>query len=90
MTYPIILWLLSFSLSFFFLSLFSAGSSLPTERSSCMLVLLRRQKTGSKYGSWLVMSYGGVCGWWRLLGVEMRCVRVDDGGGYGGEVCEGG
>ena len=55
-----------------------------------MLVLLRRQKTGSKYGSWLVMSYGGVCGWWRLLGVEMRCVRVDDGGGYGGEVCEGG
>ena len=55
-----------------------------------MLVLLSRQKTGSKYGSWLVMSCGGVYGWWRLLGVEMRWVRVDDGGRYGGEVCEGG
>ena len=24
------------------------------------------------------------------VGVEVRCVRVDDGGGYGGEVCEAG
>ena len=28
---------------------FSTGSSLPTERSSCMLALLRRQKTGLRY-----------------------------------------
>ena len=77
-------------MSFVLLSFSSAGSSLPTEHSSCMLVLLRRQKTGSKYGSWLVMSCGGVCRWWRLLGMEVRCVRVDDGGGYGDEVCEGG
>ena len=27
--------------------------------------------------------------WWMLLGVEVRCVRVGDGGGCGGEVCEG-
>ena len=28
--------------------------------------------------------------WWRLLGVEVRCVRVGDGGECGGGVCDGG
>ena len=31
-----------------------------------------------------------MCVWWRLLGMEVRCVRVGDGGGCGGGVCEGG
>ena len=58
MTYPVILCLsMSFVLLLsslqlsllFFLPLFSAGSSLPTEHSSCVLVLLRRWKIGLRY-----------------------------------------
>ena len=57
------------------LPLFSVGLSLPTEHSSCVLVLLRRWKIGLRY--------------WLVLGVEL-CVWVGGGGKYGDEVCEGG
>ena len=60
MTYPIILCqgmsfvlLSSLQLSLlFFLPLFSVGLSLPTERFSCVLVLLSRWKIGLKNTEW--------------------------------------